>query len=84
MDISPRLQPSAAPLPHTLTAALARGQLTTSVEAAAQVLGVSRGLAYEAARRGELPGVLRIGHRFVVSIPALLAALGARNEGEPR
>lgn len=59
-----------------LAADLAAGRLATSVETAAKVLGISRGLGYEAARRGELPGVLRVGNRFLVSIPALLASLG--------
>lgn len=59
---------------------LAEGRLTTTVETAGRVLGVSRGVAYDAARNGELPGVLRIGHRFVVSIPVLLASLGIRPE----
>ena len=39
--------------------------LTISVEDAARVLGLSRGLAYEAARRGELP-VIRLGRRLLV------------------
>lgn len=43
---------------------------------AAAVLGVSRDSAYSLARTGQLPGVLRVGHRLVVSVPALLRALG--------
>lgn len=43
---------------------------------AAAVLGVSRDTAYSLARAGELPGVLRVGHRLVVGVPALLRALG--------
>lgn len=38
---------------------------TLTVEAAAEQLGISRGLAYELARRGEIP-VLRLGRRLVV------------------
>ncbi len=52
---------------------------TASVEQAAQVLGISRGLGYELARRGELPGVLHLGRRMRVSVRALRAALGAHS-----
>lgn len=51
-------------------------ELTLSVEQAAKALSIGRGLAYELARRGELPGVLRLGNRFVVGKAALLSALG--------
>ncbi len=45
--------------------------LTVSVETAGKMLGISRGLAYELAGRGELPGLIRLGHRFVVSRRAI-------------
>jgi excisionase family DNA binding protein len=38
---------------------------TYSVEEVAAQLGVSRGLAYELARRGEIP-VLKLGRRMVI------------------
>jgi len=41
--------------------------LTVTVEQAAKVLGISRASAYELARRGELPGAIRLGGRVVVS-----------------
>ena len=44
---------------------------TMSVEEAAAALGIGRTMAYELARRGELPGVLRLGRRLVVSRAAL-------------
>jgi excisionase family DNA binding protein len=44
--------------------------LTITVEEAAVLLGIGRGLAYEAAARGELP-VVRVGRRLLVSRPAL-------------
>ena len=50
---------------------------TCSVEEAAEVLGVGRTLAYEMARRAELPGLLRLGRLYRVSVPALRSALGA-------
>ncbi|MDP9363881.1 MAG: helix-turn-helix domain-containing protein [Chloroflexota bacterium] len=43
---------------------------TVTVEEAGRILGVGRGTAYEAARRGELP-VLRLGRRLVVPVAAL-------------
>ncbi len=45
-------------------------RMTLSVEEAAGVLGISRALAYELVRRGELPR-LRLGRRVVVPRRAL-------------
>lgn len=58
--------------------------LVTTVEKAGRALGIGRSLAYDLARRGELPGVIRLGARFVVSVPALNRALGidAKEGGE--
>ena len=50
--------------------------LTISVEDAARLLGISRGLAYEAARRGDLP-VIRLGRRLLVPRARLYELLGA-------
>ena len=53
-------------------------KLTISVESAARRLGIGRALAYELARSGELPGVVRLGKkRLVVSVAALERMLGA-------
>jgi excisionase family DNA binding protein len=53
---------------------------TMSVDEAAARLGIGRSLAYELARTGELPGVLRLGRkRFVVSRSQLERTL----DGEP-
>ena len=41
------------------------GRLVLSVTEAADMLGISRGLAYELVARGELPS-LRLGRRIVV------------------
>jgi excisionase family DNA binding protein len=49
--------------------------LTISVEDAARLLGISRGLAYEAARRGDLP-VIRLGRRLLVPRARLLELVG--------
>jgi excisionase family DNA binding protein len=40
---------------------------TMRVHEAAHILGIGRNLAYELARRGELPGALYLGRRIVVS-----------------
>ena len=50
---------------------------TMSVEDAGRVLGVSRGVAYEAARCGTLPAI-RLGRRIVVPVAALEQLLGER------
>ena len=43
-------------------------KLTLTISETASMLGISRNLAYELARRGELPGVIRLGQkRLVVS-----------------
>ena len=49
--------------------------LTVTVPTAGKKLGLSRGAAYAAATRGDLPGVLRIGKRLLVSKVALYKAL---------
>jgi excisionase family DNA binding protein len=55
--------------------------LTISVEDAARLLGISRGLAYEAARRGEIP-VIRLGRRLLVPRAPLYELVGATSFGE--
>jgi excisionase family DNA binding protein len=50
-------------------------QATISIEQAAQVLGLGRTAAYEAARRGEFP-TRRLGRRVLVPVPALVEWLG--------
>ncbi len=44
---------------------------TYTVEEAAKVLGISRSLAYDEARRGTLPGLIKIGSRLLVSKEAI-------------
>ena len=50
-------------------------RLTYSIEEAQQLLGIGRSLAYELAQEGTLPGVRRLGRRYVVSKQALDAWL---------
>jgi excisionase family DNA binding protein len=45
-------------------------RLTMTVEEASEALGISRSLAYELVRRGEIPS-LRLGRRIVVPVHAL-------------
>ena len=59
---------------------LATEPATIKIEESAGVLGIGRQTAYDLAARGELPGVLRLGRRWVVSRKALEAWL----EGKPR
>ena len=58
--------------------------LTLTVERAAELLGIGRSAAYEAARRGELP-TIRIGRRVLVPRAALLRLVngGGEREVEP-
>jgi hypothetical protein len=55
------------------------GRLTITVPEAGTLLGLGRGAAYAAARRGELP-VLKIGARLLVPVPRLLELVG--HDGE--
>lgn len=50
-------------------------EATITVEQTAELLGLGRTAAYEAARRGEFP-TRRLGRRVVVPVPALLEWLG--------
>ena len=58
---------------------------TLTVEEAAEVLGISRGLGYELVRTGELPS-LRLGRRLVIPrrvVDELLASVSAGSVREP-
>ena len=54
-------------------------QLTISVIEAGRRLGVGRALAYEAARRGEIPSI-RLGRRLLVPIAAFEAMLAIQSK----
>ena len=70
---------SASTIAPEQTAALRDdSRLTWTVTEAAQLLGISRASAYEAAHRGELP-VRVIGRRMLVPRVALLRLLGERS-----
>ena len=57
-----------------------RERLTVSVEEAAALLGISRGLAYELVAKGDLPS-LRLGRRIVVPRRVLEAMVDAVDAG---
>jgi excisionase family DNA binding protein len=49
---------------------------TLTVEQAAKLLGISRGLAYQGVREGSIPSI-RIGRRILIPTARLQALLGA-------
>lgn len=55
-------------------------RLTVDVPTAARMLGISRTLAFELARKGQLPGAIKLGGRTVVSVREIERALGGRDE----
>ena len=53
-----------------------------SVPEAPALLGISKDLAYDLARRGELPGAIQLGRRWRVSLVKLRSAVhGAKDDG---
>jgi excisionase family DNA binding protein len=52
-----------------------KGRAVITMAKAAEVLGITRGLAYKWAKAGELP-VVRLGGRVFVVAPKLLELLG--------
>ena len=52
-------------------------RLTLTIAEAAKVLGIGRTKAFEMARSGELPGVVKFGRTYRISKPVLLRWLGA-------
>ncbi len=58
------------------------GRVTLTVEEAAGLLGIGRSVAYEAARRGELPA-RRVGRRVLIPVPALLVWLESGERAGP-
>ena len=52
---------------------------TLTVEEAARLLGISRGIAFQAVRRGDIPSI-RIGRRILIPIARLHAMLDTETE----
>ena len=61
---------------------MAEQPLTLSVEEAGRMLGVSRGVAYEAVRRGQIPSI-RVCRRILIPRHKLEAMLGLENGNDP-
>ena len=59
---------------HTQAHEISASSWTVTVVEAAQLMGISRALAYAAVRRGEIP-TIRIGRRLLVPRAQLLAML---------
>jgi len=55
----------------------AQRRMTLTVNETAERLGIGRNQAYEAIKRGEIPGVIKIGRRLLVSEAALNRLLNA-------
>jgi len=56
---------------------------TISVEEYGEVFRIGRSGAYAAVKRGDVPGVIRIGKLIRISVPALLRSLGEVPAIEP-
>ena len=52
-----------------------------SVPQAAELLGISKDLGYDLARRGELPGAIQLGRRWRVSLIRLRGAVHGAGDG---
>jgi predicted DNA-binding transcriptional regulator AlpA len=50
-------------------------RLTVNIKTAAAMLGISKNLAYSLAKRGQLPGALRLGQKRIVVSRAQLENL---------
>lgn len=57
-------------------------RLTYTVEEAAEKLGISRPVAYQAVNRGDIP-VIRIGRRILVPVAALEKLLNSAGPATP-
>ena len=55
--------------------------VVVSVPEAATLLGISKDLGYDLARRGELPGAFQLGRRWRVSLIKLRSAVHGAEDG---
>lgn len=72
----PARQFSAKASIHDLVAACRAGQATIVADEAYQVVGISRAGLYRAMAAGEVPGVLKLGRKRLLSLPVFLKWLG--------
>jgi excisionase family DNA binding protein len=77
-----RTEPVATPAASAHESLATDQRLTWTVPEAAQLLGISKDSAYEAAHRGDLP-VRVIGRRMLVPRAALLRLLDGAHASEP-
>lgn len=61
---------------HDLAARYRAGQATITADEAYPVVGVSRASFYRAMAAGDVPGVLKLGRKRLLSLPVFLAWLG--------
>lgn len=59
-------------------------RLTVSIKEAAIMLGISKGLAYSLARRGELPGVIHLGQKRMVVSRAVIERVLNNGDNEAK
>ena len=71
-------QPAGSSSPTRRRRPASRDHLTLTVEEAGEQLGISRALAYEAVRRGEIPSI-KIGRRILIPKAALNRMLESAN-----
>jgi hypothetical protein len=70
-------QPTTRDVPWTIDRIHGLGA-TTDLRTAGAIFGLSKNTTYDLLRRGEFPvPVLRVGARYRVPVPAILAVLGA-------
>lgn len=61
---------------HDLAARYRAGQATITADEAYPVVGISRASFYRAMEAGDVPGVLKLGRKRLLSLPVFLAWLG--------
>ena len=66
---------------HDLVARYRAGQATITADEAHPVVGVSRASFYRAIAAGEVPGVLKLGRKRLLSLPVFLTWLGIDTGG---
>lgn len=68
---------------HDLIAAWRAGQATITADQAWPIVGVPRCSFYRAMARNEVPGVLKLGRRRLLSLPVFLHWIGADGAERP-
>lgn len=66
---------------HELEQALADGRATVTIDDVLDTVPVSRASFYRAVANGEVPGVLKLGRRRLLSLPVFLAWIMGESDG---